>query len=88
MRIRELVPHVGWKRTGITQIQGVSTMEALGGGVPVQVVKHDGAVYEGFGIAIVDFERLVELLERTLSIPIMAKQSPARLRMSAKLGWS
>ena len=42
-------------------------METLGGLVePAQVVEYDGAVQERLGEAIVDFQRLIELLERAL----------------------
>ena len=62
-------------------------MEALGGlVVPVQVVEHDGTVHEGFGIAIVDFERLIELFEGTLGIPHHGQAQPRPIAYVGEVG--
>ena len=62
-------------------------METLGGLIETaQVVENDGAVEEGFGVAIVDFEGRLELFERTLRFPHHGQTKPRPIAYVGEVG--
>lgn len=81
------ISHVRGERAGIADVQSACLVERLRSLFETtRVIKNDGTVQEGFSVGIVDFECLIELLERSLGIPHRAQTKPRPMPYVGEVG--